>query len=391
MIGRRQLPVASPLSFRALAAAAGAAGTPGRSRRGAALETLREALATRFGARAVALTDSGTSALVLALRMVVPRGGTVALPSYACVDLLTAAHGAGVRVRFYDVVPDTLSPDLDRVRDALHRGADAIVVAHLYGYPADIPAVRALADAHGATVIEDAAQQAGGTLGGTRLGAFGPLSVLSFGRGKGMTGGRGGALMAIDETWAARVTNVQLGRPPRGWADLARAGAQWAVGRPALYGIPASIPALRLGETVYHPPHEPASLSTAAARLVIDAVASADADRAARAVVAARWRSIVHGADHLRAIRLLDGAESGELRFPVLDRAGRGGVAASGVVRSYPRALDVEPEARALVWPGEPASQGAREICDALWTLPTHRMVSARDIAAIGAWAVGEP
>ena len=69
-----------------------------------------------FDARAVVLTDSGTSALVLALRAAVPSGGTVGFPAYGCVDLVAAALFAGVRIRLYDIDPATLSPDLDSVR-----------------------------------------------------------------------------------------------------------------------------------------------------------------------------------------------------------------------------------------------------------------------------------
>jgi dTDP-4-amino-4,6-dideoxygalactose transaminase len=384
MIGRRQLPVSSPLSIGALASAAAAASGLGRGTPG---ETLMRVLADRFGAHAVALTDSGTSALVLALRMTVQPGGTVALPAYACVDLLAAARAAGVSVRFYDVVPDTLSPDLDAVRAVLARGADAIVVAHLYGYPADVPAVQAIAQAYGTPLIEDAAQQAGGWLRGTRLGAFGPLTVLSFGRGKGTTGGRGGALLALDERWRGAVASVSRPAAGAGWSDLARAAAQWGAGRPTFYGIPAGIPALRLGETIYHEPREPGPLSTAAARLVIAALARADADRAGRAAMAERLRAALAGARSLRPVGAIEGAMPGELRLPVLDGAGRSGLPGSGVVRSYPRPLPDEPAAAALVHAREPAMPGARTLCDTLWTLPTHDMMTDRDIAAIKRWA----
>jgi dTDP-4-amino-4,6-dideoxygalactose transaminase len=378
MIGRRQLPVSSPVTLGALIAATGA--PPDAGPRLAAI------LSDRFGAHGVALTDSGTSALTLALRLAVRPGGTVAMPAYACVDLLTAAHGAGMKVRFYDVVPATLSPDLDSVRAAIARGAETIVVAHLYGYPADLPGVSAVAASSGAVVIEDAAQHAGGHLHGTRLGASGPLTVLSFGRGKGTTGGRGGALLAIDPLWAERVRGLSLGAAPRGWGDLARAGAQWLAGRPAVYGIPASIPALRLGETVFHEPHAPSALSTAAARLVTAALDRMDNDRIGRAATADRLRAALHGGHDLRVVTPIDGALSGELRVPVLDGAHRAGLPAHGVVRSYPRPLDREPAARGVVWPGEPASPGAREVCDTLWTLPTHAMVDEGDIMAIARW-----
>ena len=388
VIGRRQLPVSSPIAAGALGRAAVAAlranGESGDGERAA----LSETLARRFGASAVALTDSGTSALVLALQLAVAPGGTVAIPAYACVDLLAAARRAGVRIRYYDVDPNTLSPDIESVRLALGRGADAIIVAHLYGYPADLPAVRALADAHGAVVIEDAAQHAAGSLCGIRLGAFGPLSILSFGRGKGITGGRGGALLATDQAWGVAVADwpASVAGSP-GWGDLARAAAQWLVGRPAFYGIPAAIPSLRLGETVYHDAGEPAPLSAAAAALVSRAMAGADIERAARARTADRLMAALDGAPSVRIARPITGGISGFLRLPVLDTLGRAALPEAGVVRSYPRPLPEEPVGVELAQPGEPAMLGARAICDSLWTLPTHRMVGAADIAAIAQWA----
>jgi dTDP-4-amino-4,6-dideoxygalactose transaminase len=389
VIGRRQLPVSSPIAPRALAVATVAA-LLGDSD-GAGINALSMALARRFGATAVALTDSGTSALVLALQMAVAPEGTVALPAYACVDLLAAAKRAGIRVRFYDVDPLTMSPDLDSVRATLARGVDAIVAAHLYGYPADMPALRALADARGVIVIEDAAQHAAGSLGGVRLGAFGPLTILSFGRGKGITGGRGGALLATDPAWGAAVADwpSRIAAHPggAGWGDLARAAAQWLVGRPALYGIPAAIPALQIGETVYHDAGDPAPLSAAAATLVVRALAGADVERAARARVADRLHAMLAAAHAMRLVQPIIGGISGYLRLPVLDAGRRAPLASAGVVRSYPRPLSEEPIGIELARSGEPAMLGAKTVCEQLWTLPTHRMVGSSDYAAIARWA----
>src|SRR5207247_5224225 len=115
-----------------------------------------EVLRARYGALDAILTDSGTSALILALRAVVRPGGTIAYPGYSCIDLTSAAVGAGMRVRLYDLNPSTLSPDLESVERAINRGVNAIVVAHLYGYPADVGAVQELARKSGIPVIEDA-------------------------------------------------------------------------------------------------------------------------------------------------------------------------------------------------------------------------------------------
>ena len=262
---RRQLPVSSPLAFPTLAAAL----WPTITRGAGGLLDAAAALREMYETPRVALTDSGTSALVMALRLTVGKGGTVALPGYAWVDLAAGARFARVRVRLYDIDPRTLSPDLDSLAAAVRRGAKAIVVAHLYGFPADMNGVDEIASRFGIPVIEDAAQAAGGTLHGRPLGGFGALSVLSFGRGKGTTGGRGGALLgydvAFDDAFAREMT--ALDAPAQGWSDLAAAGAQWVMGRPGLYGIPSAIPALRLGEMVYHPAHAPRSLSAAAAAL----------------------------------------------------------------------------------------------------------------------------
>src|SRR5574340_1398145 len=172
-MARRQPPVVSPIAPRALGSALLASALHRRR----ALPRLEAMLGDACDAPRVVLTDSGTAALVLALRLAAGEGRTVALPGYACVDLAAAARFAGVRVRLYDLDPHTLGPDLDSVAAVLTRGADAVVVAHLYGMPADVRAVEELAARHGVPVIEDAAQAAGGALGGRPLGALAGLSI----------------------------------------------------------------------------------------------------------------------------------------------------------------------------------------------------------------------
>jgi len=345
-------------------------------------DVLEQILRKRFGATHVALTDSGTSALILAFRSAMPAGGTVALPAYACVDLLSAAAFAGLRVRLYDVEPATLSPDLDSVRAALGRGADVIVVAHMYGFPADVPGVAAIAAEHGAQVIEDAAQHAAGRLAGAPLGSFGPLVVLSFGRGKGTTGGRGGALLSRES-----LPEWQAAEPTAGWRDWLVTVAQWAIGRPSLYAIPASMPGLHLGETIYREAHAPQPISYAAASLASAALAAADAECTLRASRVRLLLDALEGAPGLDAVRPIAGGQSGYLRLPVLDRGGRAAATRLGIVRSYPRPLGDEPAAARLLAPGEPSTRGAQSICDELFTLPTHARVNGADREQLALWA----
>ncbi len=387
---RRLPPVQSPIGARALfAAGAGAAAGVGDV---TLYDAVRAFLVTHFGADAVALTDSGTSALVLALRLAVPAGGTVALPGYGCLDLAAAAIRAGVRVRLYDLEPATLSADLESLRRAAERGVDAIVVTHLFGYAADLAGACAIARAVGARVIEDAAQHAGGRVGGRPLGAGGPLAVLSFGRGKGVTGGRGGALLArtggepASATEAVRHWAASQATSPAGWGDLARAAAQWAFGRPALYWLPASIPQLRLGETVYRPAGEPGGLSRAAAAIVARAFSGLEAARDRRARRARWYDEHLTGAPMLRLVQPRDDTSPGYLRFPVLDDASRAPRPDLGIVRNYPRPLLEEPALADVVHPGEPDTPGAREIAQRLLTLPTHDDVREPDARRIADW-----
>lgn len=339
-----------------------------------ALDALEGVIRDRFGLEHVSLTDSGTSALILAL----PQKGTVALPAYACVDLLAAAAFRSLRVRFYDVDPATLSPDLDSVRAALGRGVDAIVVAHLYGFPADVPGVAGIAAEHGVTVIEDAAQHAAGRLADRPLGSLGSLVVLSFGRGKGTTGGSGGALLSRDPL------PVSHARATAGWRDWLVTAAQMAVGRPSLYAIPASMPFLKLGETIYREAHEPQSISLVAASIASQTLRVADTERAERANRANAIIELLNGVD---VVRPLANGQSGYLRLPVLDRRGRTAAPRLGVVRSYPRPLGEEPIARELVETGEPATPGAKSVCASLFTLPTHARVNGADREQLARWA----
>ena len=117
VIWRRYPPVLSPVSTRALVDGMGAAIGLRRGSHAAVTAILRH----RYGATDALLTDSGTSALILALRKMLPRGGTVAYPAYACIDLTAAAVATGVRVRLYDLDPTTMSPDLDSVRATVIR------------------------------------------------------------------------------------------------------------------------------------------------------------------------------------------------------------------------------------------------------------------------------
>ena len=237
---RHQLPVYSPLPLAALLQA-----LRGRLPNGEnPLVVLSELLAEERKAEGVILFGSGTQALQVALRVAVDLvGGEVALPAYSCFDVATAAVGAHVPVRFYDVDPGTLGPDLASLDAALEAGARVVVAGPLYGIPLDWAPVQEIVRQYQAILVEDAAQAHGCRNGDFEAGMFGDLSILSFGRGKGWTGGAGGALLvrgaALGTEFGATkmIGSNDLG----GLALLTKALAQWALGRPSLYALPAAV------------------------------------------------------------------------------------------------------------------------------------------------------
>jgi perosamine synthetase len=382
MSWRRVPPVSSPIDPGSLLAA-------GLGIRSLSRDEIAEALCDAFSADDAVLTASGTEALTLALRASVKPGAVVALPGYACIDIVAAAQGAGVTVALYDVDANTMSPEPESLRATVGRGVGAIVVAPLYGYPVDMRMVRSLASEAGVPLIEDAAQSAGATLDGARVGALGDLTVLSFGRGKGMTGGSGGALLFRGGRFAneARRIHDSLWPASRGMRDIVALSAQWVLGRPLLYSIPASIPALGLGEMIYKPPREPARMSASAVSVLPVAMRMNDAEVAARRSVAARFTDAIARSTRFSSIQPIAGAVPGYLRFAIRDT--RGDAIPDphlGALRGYPITLDEHAETKRVLIGGQPELPGARTLRDRLFTLPTHSMVSAADIARLIRW-----
>jgi perosamine synthetase len=378
---RRQLTVASPLTAANIAAAT-LDSIAGRDRS----KEVRETIAAEFRARDVVLTDSGTSALVLALRMFVQPGAVVAMPAYACVDLISAARRANVRVRLFDIDPLTLSPDMDSLQRVLGEGVSAVVVAHLYGFPADMPAVNKIAREAGVPVIEDAAQHACATISGRPAGSFGDVTVLSFGRGKGTTSGRGGALLTPHDSAPRVAAPPAVLARTSGAKDLAIAAASWLLGRPSIYGLPASIPALHLGETVYHETGEPRAMSCTATALLHRTLQGMHAAAAARQANALILRDAADQSRHLSTVHPVESGASGYLRFPVLLREARRDAPELGIARGYPRPLSLETEIRPVLIPSEEPLHGAMELAHRLVTLPTHHKVVPSDIGNLSHW-----
>lgn len=384
ILPRRQPPVYSPVSWGDVAGAARAC----LFSRSDPRDHLADALRRRYGAHVALLTGSGTQALQLALEVSRAAVGEpapiVALPSFSCFDVASAAVGAGVRVTFYDIDPATLGPDLDSLRHALCRvRASIVVISPLYGVPVDWDVVESLAAECGALVIEDAAQGFGASWRERPLGSFGPLSVLSFGRGKGWTGGSGGALLL---SWRPPRSPVLKNTGPVAEVRVAlQALGQAVLGHPGAYALPAALPWLGLGTTRYRPPRVPCGMTRAGAALLLASQGAAEVEAAVRRAAGNTLRAWAEAVNHAGNITPLADATPGYLRFPLRMAGGIRGLSSPvsagrvGVAASYPAPLPSLPALRALCV-GEPTRcPGATELAQELVTLPTHSLLSRED------------
>lgn len=158
----------------------------------------------------VALT-SGTAALHLGLLLLgVGPGDEVLCPSLTFVASANPILYCGATPVFVDSEPTTwnICPDQLRaaIADRLRRGKKpkALVLVHLYGMPARLSEIMALAAEFDIPVLEDAAEALGATWQQQPLGSFGQLGVFSFNGNKILTTGGGGALVTHDRALAER-------------------------------------------------------------------------------------------------------------------------------------------------------------------------------------------
>jgi len=163
----------------------------------------------------------GTSALHMAVKLAGVKQGDKVL----CTDMTFAATVNPVLYEkaepvFIDTEYDTWNMDPKALEEAFRQYPEVkvVVVANLYGTPAQFDEICRICDAHGAILIEDAAESMGATYKGVQTGTFGKYNVISFNGNKIITGSSGGMLLTDDEEAAALV---------RKWSTQSRDNAPW--------------------------------------------------------------------------------------------------------------------------------------------------------------------
>jgi perosamine synthetase len=150
--------------------------------------------------------SSGTSGLHLGLLASgVGAGDEVVVPSFTFAATANAVAFTGATPVFADIAASDFCLDASTVEEVVTRRTVGILPVHLYGHPADMPALQAVADRHGLQVFEDAAQAHGASLDGVPVGSFGRFGMFSLYPTKNMTSAEGGMVSVADPTVARLV------------------------------------------------------------------------------------------------------------------------------------------------------------------------------------------
>ncbi len=193
---------------------------------------LEKVAASELGVKNAVALSSGTAALHLAMKLAGLKLNPGAKPSRAlegqkvfCTDMTFDAtvnpivYEGGEPV-FIDTEYDTWNMDPDALEQAfnIYPECRLVVIVNLYGTPAKLDEIRAVAVKHGALIIEDAAESLGATYKGRQTGTFGDISAISFNGNKIITGSSGGMLLVNDDEDADKV---------RKWSTQSREAAPW--------------------------------------------------------------------------------------------------------------------------------------------------------------------
>lgn len=157
------------------------------------------------GTRAAIPVTNGTAALHLLLATLqAGPGDEVIVPSLTFVATANAVRYVGAEPVFVDIDPGTWCLDPAAVEARITPRTKGIIAVHLYGHPADLDAIEAIARRHGLWVLEDAAQAHGARYKGRPVGGLATAAAFSFYGNKIIAGGEGGAITLNDAALESR-------------------------------------------------------------------------------------------------------------------------------------------------------------------------------------------
>jgi perosamine synthetase len=331
----------------------------GRLSLGPMVDRFEASLAEQVGAPHVAAVSSGTAGLHLCVRLAeIGAGDEVVTTPFSFVASANCVLYEGATPVFADVDPGTLNLDPAAVEAAISPRTKAILAVDIFGYPAELAELEAIAERHGLALLEDACQALGAHYRGRPVGSSGHPAVFAFYPNKQMTTGEGGAVaVASEEDWNLLKSLSNQGRSDSGeWLAHARLGYNYR-------------------------------LDDVSAALGVAQLERLDELLEARGEVARRYTELLEGVDgvetpladdeeHVRSwfvyvVRLAEGAD----RNGVMARLAEEGVAS----KPYLPSIHLQPYYRERLGTGEGLCPVAEDASARSLALPFHARLSAED------------
>lgn len=153
---------------------------------------------------------NGTDALEISLKALgIGEGDEVIVPACSWIATSEAVSSVGARPVFVDILPDYYTIDPDKILKCINARTKAIIPVHLYGLPAEMDEIMAIAAKYGLRVIEDCAQAHGAVYKGKKVGTFGDAAAFSFFPGKNLGAyGDAGAALTSHKALGKRISMI---------------------------------------------------------------------------------------------------------------------------------------------------------------------------------------
>lgn len=369
----------------------------GKDRRAA----LCDAIKSRYGVKHCFLMSSGRAAMAMLFTILKQNNpqeqrDEIVLPAYTCYSVPAAAEIAGLKVRICDVDPHTLSYDMEQFRSIDFTRVLCVVSGNLYGYPDDMKTIESITEKAGCYLLDDAAQSMNAMVDQRYAGTWGDIGLYSLDKGKNITSLQGGIIVTDNDQIASWISQQLDTLPPASvkqqLADGLKLIAYMLMLKPCFYWIPANIPALGLGKTIYTTDYlfcrYSRSMSALAWRLFkrIDEISRLRTERARKMIEllqSINGIKFIHKVNdsalpvYLRLPLLVDSSKNRNTIIAELNRAGIGASA------SYPQSIaDLEDICDFAVIHNNVASSG-QYIASHILTLPTLSYMNDKDMARI--------
>jgi perosamine synthetase len=295
------------------------------------------------------------------------RRDEVLIPGYTCYSVAAAVAKAGLKITVYDLDPKTLYADLNSIEKAISKKTLAVVTQHLFGMLTPIDEVKKITHQYGAYLIEDAAQAFGKVGDLNAPGTMGDFGLFSFGRGKPLPIGGGGALVSCSHPEFLNLIKFDVRE--KGYRQAAMTATAQIISKPAFYWIPEMLP-FGLGETVFDPDFLSMDIPKALEKIAVYALSTLGQLNSHR-----KRLSNVY-AENIPEKYLVGKTEEANsiIRFPVMlpNTSLTKEMKRLGIRRMYPKAISDEHSIKPYLKDYQKRTLGATEVAVNMFTLPTH-------------------